>query len=182
MVCLGLEICCLGGTLTDAAHTTPGPIPPQPRRSHGCLWGCLIAALVAIVAIVGAISYTGWYFYNGFKNDPALLAVVHTLNGDGVAHTVLGDNITITHIEGSSINADINTGKTVSYVAHLKGSRGEGTLNITIVTPKGGNAHTSMLTLTGPDGRKYDLLNGGSESTEPTGNSTDSPQGQGNNP
>jgi hypothetical protein len=168
--------------LTDTAHATPGPLPPQPHRSHGCLWGCLIAALVAIVAIVGAVSYTGWYLYTGFKNDPTLHAVIGVVNNEGVARAVLGNNITITNVEGSSFNTDLNTGKTVSYVAHLKGSKGEGTLNITVVTPKGGAAHTTVLMLTGPDGHKYDLLNTGEDSIAPAGNSTDTPQGQGNNP
>lgn len=172
--------------MTDTAHATPGPLPPPPRRSHGCLWGCLIAALVAIVAIVGGVTYTGWYFYNGFKNDPMLHAVMSTVNGDGAAREVLGNNITITNIEGSSINTDTNSGKTVTYVAHLKGSKGEGTLNITVETPNGGAAHTTVLTLTGPDGQKHDLLNRGSDATTPPAPPndapTDAPQGQGNNP
>ncbi len=47
--------------MTDIA--APGPLPPPPPRSgHGCLWGCLIAGLIAIVAVVGAFSYLGWYF------------------------------------------------------------------------------------------------------------------------
>lgn len=143
--------------MTDASHATPGPLPPPPPRSHGCLWGCLIAALIAILAIVGVVSYTGWYFYNGFKNDPALHAVMGTVNGDQIARAVLGDNIQITNIEGSTINSDLNTGKTVTYVAHLKGSKGEGTLNVTIETPNGGNTRVTVLMLTGPDGHKYDL-------------------------
>src|SRR6266481_4387395 len=86
--------CCLEGTLTDA--TIPGPLPPPPPRSHGCLWGCLAAAIIAIVAIVGVASYTGWYFTSGFKNDVTLHAVMNVVNGDQIARAVLGDNIQIT--------------------------------------------------------------------------------------
>jgi hypothetical protein len=143
--------------LTDAEFATPGPLPPPPRRSeHGCLFGCLVAAAIAITAVIGVFSYFGWYFYSGFKENPTLHAVMSVVNGDQVARSVLGDNIQITNLEGSSFSADTRTGKRESYVAHLKGSRGEGTLSVTIETGSGLNHITSMI-LTGPDGRTYDL-------------------------
>ncbi len=135
---------------------TPGPLPPPPRRSHGCLWGCLIAAVIAIAAVVGVVSYTGWYFYSGFKNDPALHRVMDTVNGDGIARAVLGDHIQIVNIEGSSFNSDLASGKTTSYVAHLRGSKGEGTLAVTIRSHDGESRITTLI-LTGPTGRRYDL-------------------------
>jgi len=143
--------------LTDADFTTPGPLPPPPRHSeHGCLWGCLIAAAIAITAIVGVFGYFGWYFYSGFQDNSTLHEVMSVVNADQTARAVLGDNIHITNLEGSSFSADTRTGKRESYVAHLKGSTGEGTLNVTIETGAGLNHITSMI-LTGPDGRTYDL-------------------------
>src|ERR1700690_3339920 len=89
--------CCLEGILTNPSPTTPGPLPPYPNRSgHGCLWGCLFAALIAITAIVGAFSYFGWYFYSGYKENPTLAMVMTVVNGDERARSGLGDNIKIT--------------------------------------------------------------------------------------
>ena len=143
--------------MSDTSHATPGHWPPAPRGSgHGCLWGCLIAALIAIAAIVGAMSYGGWFLFSGFKNDPALHAVMDTVNGDRIARAVLGDNIEITSLESSSFNSDVTTGKHASYVARVKGSKGEGTLAITVDTVSG-QIHVTSVVLTGPDGSTYDL-------------------------
>jgi hypothetical protein len=147
--------------MTDTAPAIPGPIlPPPPRRSHGCLWGCLGAALLAIIVIGGSVGYFGWYLYSGFKSDATLQTVMHVVSGDQVAHAVLGDNITITNLESSSVNADLS-GKTNSYVAHLKGSKAEGTLAVTVVTTHGGKPAITTLLLTGPDGHQYNLQTGG---------------------
>ena len=79
-----------------------------------------------------------------------------TVNGDRIAHAVLGDNIEITSLASSSFNSDTTTGKHASYVARVKGSKGEGTLAITVDTVAGRN-HVSSIVLTGPDGSTYDL-------------------------
>ncbi len=168
--------------MTDTAHATPGPLPPPPRRSHGCLWGCLIAALVAIAAIIAAVSFGGWYLYSGFKNNATIKAVVMTINHDPVAKAVLGDNIEITGLGSSNYTTDTNTGTVENYIANLKGSKGSGTLEIHSTTPPHGQQHIDMLKLTGPDGHQYDLLNEGNGDAAPPTNSTDTPQGQGNNP
>jgi hypothetical protein len=120
------------------------------------LWGCLIAAVIAITAIVGAVSYGGWWLYSGFKNDPTLHVVINTVNGDQIARSVLGDNIEITNLESSNVSEDLTAGKHASYVAHLRGTRGEGTLAVT-VDATGERAHIISMILTGPDGRTYDL-------------------------
>jgi hypothetical protein len=151
---------CREGILSDPSHATPGPLPPPPPSSgHGCLWGCLVAAAIAITAIVGAISYGGWYFYSGFKHNPTLQNVMAVVNGDQVARAVLGDHIEITNLESSSFSDDSKTGNHSSYVAHLKGSKGEGTLSVSVDRTSGTPRITSM-ELTGPDGHKYDLVAG----------------------
>ena len=143
--------------MTDASHATPGPLPPQPRRSqHGCLFGCLFAALIAITAIVGAFSYFGWYFYSGFKENPTLAMVMTVVNGDERARSVLGDNIRITALHSSSIIEDTNTGTHEAYIASVKGSKAEGSLSVS-VDSTGKMKRITSLILTGPDGRSYDL-------------------------
>src|ERR1700749_443879 len=147
--------------MTDATPATPGPIPPPPqRRSHGCLWGCLGAALIVIVVIGGTAGYFGCYFYSGLKSDATMQTVMHVVSGDQVARAVLGDNITVTNLESSSVNADLN-GKTNSYVAHLKGSKGDGTLSVTVNTPRGSKPVITTLLLTGPDGHQDNIQPGG---------------------
>jgi hypothetical protein len=152
--------------LTDTSHTQ-GPLPPPPPRSGpGCLSGCLLAGAIALVVIVGAISYFGWYFYSGFKDNPTLHSVMRVVNGDVIARSVLGDHIEITNLESSSFSEDTTSGKHVSFVAHLRGSRGEGTLAATVDTTNALDHITSMV-LTGPDGRTYDLTS--SQSQAPPG-------------
>lgn len=136
--------------MSDASR----PFPP--RSGHGCLWGCLVAALVAIAAIVGAMSFSGWWLFSGFRSDPTLQAVMVTVNGDRIARAVLGDNIEITSLASSGVSSDTTTGEHASYVARVKGSKGEGTLSITVDTVSGRSQVTTIV-LTGPDGSTYDL-------------------------
>ena len=131
------------------------PFPPR-GSGHGCLWGCLIAGVIAIAAVVGAMSYGGWWLFSGFKNDPTLHTVMETVNADQIARAVLGDNIEITSLSSSSFNSDTATGTHASYVARVKGSKGEGTLAITADTLSG-RTHITSIVLTGPDGSTYDL-------------------------
>jgi hypothetical protein len=145
--------------MSDAAPATPGPLPPRPER-HGCLYGCLIAAGIFLIVLIGGFSYMGWYFYSGFKNNATLKTVVTEVNNNQTARSVLGDNIVITSLSSSNFSADMATGKNESYVAHVKGSKAEGTLSVTAETPPRGQTHITKMTLIGPDGREYDLLNG----------------------
>lgn len=139
--------------MTDASR----PIGPVPRGTgHGCLWGCLIAAAVIIAALVGTMSYTGWWLFSGFRSDPALQAVMETVNNDRVARAVLGDNIEITSLTSSSVSSDTTTGTHAAYVAQVKGGKAEGTLAITL-DKVSGRTHVTSLVLTGPDGATYDL-------------------------
>jgi len=146
--------------MTDTAPATPGPLPPARPERHGCLYGCLIAAGIFLIVLIGGFSWMGWYFYSGFKNNATLKTVVIQLNSNQVARSVLGDNIEITSLSSSNFSADMATGKSESYVAHLKGSKAEGTLSVSAETPPRGQTHFTKMTLIGPDGREYDLLNG----------------------
>jgi len=149
--------------LTDASR----PIGPGPRGAgHGCLWGCLIAAAIAIVVTIGAMSYTCWWLFSGFRSDPALHLVMETVNSDRIARAVLGDNIEITSLASSSITSDTASGTHAYYVARVKGSKAEGMLAITLDTVAG-HTHVTSEVLTGPDGSTYDLTT--SQPTPPPG-------------
>ncbi len=59
-------------------------------------------------------------------------------------------------MSSTPIESTVETGTTASYVAHVKGSRAEGTLEATVVT-RHKVRRITILVLTGPDGRRYDL-------------------------
>jgi hypothetical protein len=122
--------------------------------------------VIAIAAVVGAMSYTGWWLFSGFRNDPGLHTLMETVNSDRIARAVLGDNIEITSLTSSSVRSDTTTGTHAFYVARVKGTRAEGTLAVTIDMVSG-RTHVASVVLTGPDGSTYDLTT--SHPTPPPG-------------
>ena len=53
--------------------------PPRRRApSHGCLWGCLAVLAFILLPVLLAAGYGGWFFYQGYRRDPVLRAVVRT--------------------------------------------------------------------------------------------------------
>lgn len=145
--------------MTEAA--TPGPLPPPPPRSGpGCVWGCLAGAVIAVLAIIGAFSYLGWYFTSGFKNDQTLQFVIQAVNADFEARALLGDGVEIAGMSSTAFSDNLTTGKTASYVLQLRGSKGAGTLNATVVI-HGKTRRITVLVLTTNDGRIFDLLRPG---------------------
>ncbi|HXC55767.1 MAG TPA: cytochrome c oxidase assembly factor Coa1 family protein [Rhizomicrobium sp.] len=144
--------------MTDVSHATPGPLPPPPPRSgHGCLWGCLIAAGIAVALAIGGFGYIFWYLGHGVKDTPTVKAAIVQVNADQIARAVLGDNIEVTGATSFNSSSDLATGSKESYVVHVKGSKGEGDLAIDADTPRGGALHLDKLSLTA-GGQTYDLL------------------------
>ena len=139
------------------AHATPGPIPPPPPRRHGCLYGCLIAFGIAVVAGIVLAGGAWWYLSNGVKDAATVKAAIVQVNNDQVARSVLGDNIEVTGASSFNSSSDLATGSKESYTVHVKGSKGEGELMIEADTPRGGSLHFDKLTLQA-GGQNYDLL------------------------
>ena len=131
---------------------------PPPRRSHGCLWGCLGVVLLAAVLGGGAMLWSGWYVTQGFKSDPALVNVLAVVNTNRTAHDVLGDNIQVLDVESERVAAILgqHREKTATYTAQLQGSKGRGELHVTLHATGGAMKVVSMI-LTGPDGTRYNL-------------------------
>ena len=154
----------LGDILTDASHATPGPVPP-PARSHGCLWGCLIAAGIFLLLAIGGGSYMYYYLNHAVKDTATVKAAIVLVDNDPEARAVLGDNVAVTGASSFNSSADLATGSKESYVVHVKGSKGEGELTIDAETPKGGTLHFDKLSLTA-GGQTLDILH---ESNNPGG-------------
>jgi len=132
------------------------PSASPPRRGHGCLWGCLaVIVIISLPAVIGA-----WFFWTGFRYDPALRAANELVRRDGIARLVLGDGIHITGVESRNFSFGLGLNSESRYTVDLEGSRGNGTLDVEAHVEQG-RVKIDALHLIGPDGRRYDLLNHG---------------------
>jgi Cytochrome oxidase complex assembly protein 1 len=156
---LGRDAVALGAPLTDANHATPGPLPP-PRRSHGCLWGCLIAAGIVLAVAIGGGFYVFHFLSTGVKGLTTVKAAIVQLDNDPAARALLGDNIEVTGSSSFNTSSDLATGSKESYVVHVKGTKGEGDYAIDADTPRGGALHFDKLTLSA-GGQTLDVLHQG---------------------
>ena len=139
-----------------APSSTPQAYAQPQRRSNGCLWGCLIVMLLASLPFILAGGYGAWFLWDGYRRDPVLRVAGELVRKDGMARQVLGNNITITGIE-SNIFSWMPGEASTAYDVGLEGSKGNGRLSVTAHSGAGAPVLDSAI-LTGPDGRRYDLL------------------------
>ena len=130
---------------------------PAPRRSNGCLWGCLAVMAVIALPFILAGGYGAWFLYQGFRHDPVLQTVSALVRRDGLAHQVLGDDIHVTGVEGNAFSFVPGLGTQTDYEVTLTGDKGSGILDVQADTSHGRIDITSM-TLSVPHGGRYDLL------------------------
>jgi hypothetical protein len=139
-----------------APASTPPPYYPQ-KRGYGCLWGCLSVILLLFLPVMLAGAYGTWFLWDGYRRNPVLLVAGELAREDGMARMVLGSGITITGVEGNAFSWASGLGQTSAYVVDLTGAKGSGTLAVTSHVGPGAPRLDSAI-LTGPDGRRYDLL------------------------
>lgn len=132
--------------------------PPAPRRSNGCLWGCLIAVLIVSLPVVLTAAWGTWFFYEGWRHNPVMRATAEFVRQDGMARLALGNDIHITGLEGGAFAAVAGLGSHSDYSVELEGSKGDGNVEVT-ADMLGGQVKFRSMILTGPDGSRYDLLN-----------------------
>lgn len=138
--------------MSIAPSSAPPPYYP-PRRGNGCLWGCLIVLLIFMLPVILTGGYTAWFLMDGYKHNPALRVAGELVREDGMAQQVLGTGAAITGVEGNYFSWMPGTGRG-GYEMSLRGPKGEGHLSIT--TRNGTQLDSAILT--GPDGRRYDLM------------------------
>ena len=138
-----------------APSSAPPPYYP-PRRSNGCLWGCLIVLLLMFLPMIAAGGYGAWFFMDGYKRNPVLRVVGELVAHDGMARQVLGDGAVVTGIAGNYFSWMPGSSSN-AYDVLLDGPKGEGHLAVTSHSGFMGPKLDSAI-LTGPDGRRYDLL------------------------
>jgi hypothetical protein len=138
----------------------PSSAPPPyyaPRRSHGCLWGCLIVLLIVALPPMLLGGYGAWFFWQGFHRDPVLRVVSEMVRKDGMAQEVLGPDAQVVGVE-SSVSSWMPGGSSDTYDVTLEGPKGEGHLAIIAHHGAFHRPRLDSAILTGPDGHRYDLL------------------------
>jgi hypothetical protein len=138
--------------------TLASSTPPQyPPRRNGCLTGCLILLLIVTVPPILAAAYGAWYLWEGYRHNPAYRLAVDLVRHDGMAQQVLGQDPVITCVEGNVLSWMPGLASD-SYDVALQGPKGEGHLAITEHHSEFGAPTLDSAILTGPDGRRYDLM------------------------
>lgn len=122
----------------------------------GCMWGCLIVLLLAALPVILAGGWGLWMWNEGYKRDPALRLAAELVKSDGLAQQVLGSGIRVTGVESDSFSWMPGSSRH-SYDMLLEGARAQGDLEVTAHADTAGPRLDSAI-LTGPDGRRYDLL------------------------
>ncbi len=115
----------------------------------------MLALVLLPILLVSA--YSAWFFYQGFRHDPALRAAMELVRHDGTAERVLGGDIQVTGIAGDSFSFLSGLGSRSAAVVALTGSKASGTLAVEAETDHG-HVHIDSMILTGPDGTRYDLM------------------------
>ena len=137
---------------------TPQTVYIYQRRGcgSGCMWGCLIVLVLLSLPVILGAGWGTWLWTSGYKRDPALRLAAELVKSDGLAQQVLGSGITIKGVESDSFSWMPGMSRH-SYDMQLEGSRAQGDLEITAHADAAG-PHLDSAILTGPDGRRYDLL------------------------
>ena len=142
----------------------PSSAPPPNYQSHvpqkrgnGCLWGCLFLLLIVLLPPVLLGGYGAWFLYDGYRRNPVLRMAGELVREDGLARQVLGPGATVAGLEGNVFSLVPGRG-TDTYQVLLEGPKGEGHLAVTAHHSTFGEPSLDRAILTGPDGRRYDLL------------------------
>lgn len=137
--------------------TLAPPPQSQPPRRNGCLWGCLILVLIVTVPPVLAAAYGAWYLWAGYRHNPAYRLAADLARQDGMTQQVLGAGAVITGVEGNVFSWMPGLASE-GFDVTLEGPKGEGHLAIIEHHSGLGPPQLDGAILTGPDGRRYDLL------------------------
>jgi hypothetical protein len=138
-----------------APASTPPPYPQ--KRGNGCLWGCLILVLLLLLPPVLLGGYGAWFLADGYKHNPVLRVVGELVREDGMAQQAMGHGAVVTGVEGN-VFSWVRGMASDTYQVTLEGPKGEGHLAVTSHHSGFGSPQLDSAILTGPDGRRYDLL------------------------
>lgn len=140
-----------------APSSAPPPYYSPQKRGNGCLWGCLILILLLALPPVLLGGYGAWFLYDGYRHNPVLRLVGELVREDGLAQEALGPGAIVAGVEGN-VFSWVPGRSSDSYQVLLEGPKGEGHLAVTAHHSTFGPPSLDSAILTGPDGRRYDLL------------------------
>lgn len=113
--------------------------------------------LILAVPPILAAGYGAWYLWQGYRRDPVLRLAGELVREDGMAEQVLGYGAVVTGVEGN-VFSWVPGLASDSYEVSLQGPKGEGHLLVSTHHSSFGPPKLDSAILTGPDGRRYDLL------------------------
>ena len=143
--------------IMPAPSSTPPPSYAPQQRGNGCLWGCAILLLIFLLPPVLLGGYGAWFLYDGYRRNPVLRVVGELVREDGMARQALGPNAVVVGVEGN-VFSWVPGRTSNSYQVLLEGPKGEGRLAVTAHHTAFGATSLDSAVLTGPDGKRYDLL------------------------
>jgi hypothetical protein len=138
----------------------PSSSPPtyySQKRGNGCLWGCLILLLIFLLPPILLGGYGAWFLYDGYRRNPVLRVVGELVRDDGLAREALGPGAVVVGVEGN-VFTWVPGRISDNYRVLLEGPKGEGHLAVTAHHSAFGPPTLDSAVLTGPDGRRYDLI------------------------
>lgn len=113
--------------------------------------------LIITVPPVLAAAYGAWYLWEGYRHNPAYQLALDLVREDGLAQQVLGPGAQIIGIDGN-VFSWVPGLASDRYELTLEGPKGEGHLTISEHHSPFQPPKLDSAILSGPDGRRYDLL------------------------
>jgi hypothetical protein len=131
--------------------------PDSNGRTSGLLWGCVAPFVVVALIAAGWFTYNTYYYTAGYKEAPGLPAVMTAVRANPLAAHMLGNDIQIMRMELNMPSNARQNGRRIFYKMRVKGSRGEGEVQTSVLLTDDATKITS-LKLIGPDETPHNLL------------------------
>jgi hypothetical protein len=131
--------------------------PATNGRNAGLLWGCIVPVLIVVLLVAGWFTYNTYYYTAGYKEAAGLPAVMATVRGNPLAADMLGSDIQIMRMELNMPSGKRQDGQRIFYKVRVKGSRGEGEVQTSVLL-SGGKTTITSLKLIGDDDVPHNLL------------------------
>jgi hypothetical protein len=131
--------------------------PATNGRKAGILWGCIAPVLIVILIVAGWFTYNTYYYTAGYKEAPGLPTVMTAVRNSPLAAEMLGSNIEIERMELNMPSNARQNGRRIFYKVRVKGSRGEGEVQTSVLL-SGDKTRITSLKLIGEDDVPRNLL------------------------
>jgi hypothetical protein len=131
--------------------------PDSNGAISGLLWGCATPVVIVALIVAGWFSYNTYYYTAGYKEAPGLPAVMSKVRANPLAGRMLGNDIQIVRMELNMPSNARQNGRRIFYKMRVKGSRGEGEVQTSVLLT-GDTTKITSLKLIGPDQTPRNLL------------------------